>query len=403
MEKNDNLRKRGNLKILVVILTAVIVVGAIVLTLLFVNSDEQKVKRNLKLGNKCLLELDYEGAIEAFEEVLKFDKKNVDAYVGIIESYIGAGKYAKAEQYIEKGYKKTKSEDIAELKEMIKKETDFEDLITESPVQNAEVNTVAPEVNDEVSPDILDNSETTVETDESIEETTIVQEVVVEDSKDIPQTLVDLFDAMILLSENEGAEAAIRYLSDDYYLLGLSQTENSYIYKGYKVFFEIRSEQWATTYTLSMIPVSDKTGYLYYVSANGREWGYNGTVSVFNCRKGLPNGSFYTVSVDSDYSNTGYVFRVSDRKEGNLKNSLLDGSYQYGNSTLLFENGKLLNYSLGNHSSFAYYLENPTYYGDRHPNEANFYIGTGIYMWDTVKYYFDDDKSWFNELFSVTD
>ncbi len=57
----------------------------------------------LSLGQKYLLEGNYEEAIIAFEKVIEIDEKCVDAYFGIVSSYVGLEQADKAISIIEVG------------------------------------------------------------------------------------------------------------------------------------------------------------------------------------------------------------------------------------------------------------------------------------------------------------
>ncbi len=73
----------------------------------------------LSLGNRYLEEQDYEQAIAYFEEAIRINPKNVDAYLGIVEVYIRTGQYELALEYAQKGYDATGDERLAEKIEML--------------------------------------------------------------------------------------------------------------------------------------------------------------------------------------------------------------------------------------------------------------------------------------------
>ncbi|WP_031547580.1 tetratricopeptide repeat protein [Oribacterium sp. FC2011] len=50
-------------------------------------SKAQRIEDQLTLGNKYLIDMDYEQAILTFDKVIKIDPKNTDAYIGLGESY----------------------------------------------------------------------------------------------------------------------------------------------------------------------------------------------------------------------------------------------------------------------------------------------------------------------------
>lgn len=90
---------------------AVICVAAIAL-FLGRHSTEGKVAKLLDLGNKYLLEQNYEQAVVAFNKVIEIDPMNVEAYIGLAETYIGMGDPEAALAILEKGYDLTNSEEI---------------------------------------------------------------------------------------------------------------------------------------------------------------------------------------------------------------------------------------------------------------------------------------------------
>jgi len=57
-------------------------------------SNAQKLQKQLELGNKFLVVLDYEQAILAFNKVIEIDPKNTDAYMGLGDAYYGEAKNA---------------------------------------------------------------------------------------------------------------------------------------------------------------------------------------------------------------------------------------------------------------------------------------------------------------------
>ena len=54
------------------------------------------LQKNLDLGDKYLLNMDYDGAITAFSKAIKIDGMNADAYIGRGDAYKAKGDYASA-------------------------------------------------------------------------------------------------------------------------------------------------------------------------------------------------------------------------------------------------------------------------------------------------------------------
>lgn len=85
------------------------------------------IAEQLSLGEKYLLEMKYEKAILAFSDVIKVDPKNVRAYLGLAEAYVGKGDIDKAIKTLEKGLELTGDDKIKENLErlLIKKKAIF--------------------------------------------------------------------------------------------------------------------------------------------------------------------------------------------------------------------------------------------------------------------------------------
>ena len=79
---------------MIVILLSAITVNAV---------QNAKISDLLDLGNKYLNEQKYEQAIIAFEDIIKIDKTNVDARIGLAKAYISLKKHDKAEQVLKIG------------------------------------------------------------------------------------------------------------------------------------------------------------------------------------------------------------------------------------------------------------------------------------------------------------
>ncbi len=101
----------------ILVLEALVIAGLIAF-LFYLNSDTVKLNRQWKLAQNYLLEEDYEQAIAAYEIVIQIDPKNTEAYLGLAEAYAENGDLEKAVKVLEQGYKKTKSEELQEEKEL---------------------------------------------------------------------------------------------------------------------------------------------------------------------------------------------------------------------------------------------------------------------------------------------
>ena len=107
MDKVNGMKKKYMIAAAAVVLLVIVI--AIVMGR---GSSAKKVAELLDLGNKYLLEQDYEQAVVAFEKLIEIDPKNVDAYLGLADAYVGMGNTEEAIAALEKGYGLTSSEEI---------------------------------------------------------------------------------------------------------------------------------------------------------------------------------------------------------------------------------------------------------------------------------------------------
>lgn len=75
-------------------------------------SVEQQIAEQLELGARYLDEGNYEEAIIAFEKVISVDKKNVAAYLGIADAYIGLNELDMAKEILELGLSEIDDEQL---------------------------------------------------------------------------------------------------------------------------------------------------------------------------------------------------------------------------------------------------------------------------------------------------
>lgn len=76
------------------------------------NSTEQQIAEQLELGTRYLNEGDYEEAVIAFQKVISVDKKNVAAYLGMADAYIGLNKLDMAKEILESGLSEVDDEQL---------------------------------------------------------------------------------------------------------------------------------------------------------------------------------------------------------------------------------------------------------------------------------------------------
>lgn len=101
VEKKTN-GGRSSVKFTILSISIVLALAAIFF-IIFINSPSQRIKRQLKLGDKYLSELKYEDAIKAYELAISIDPMNVEAYLGLTDVYMKQGDYDKAKATIERG------------------------------------------------------------------------------------------------------------------------------------------------------------------------------------------------------------------------------------------------------------------------------------------------------------
>jgi len=83
-------------------------------------SVQQQVAEQLELGQRYLTEMNYEEAIVAFQKVIKLDDRNVEAYLGLSDTYVAIDDKENAMVILEMGYEKTQDERLEEKLEHLK-------------------------------------------------------------------------------------------------------------------------------------------------------------------------------------------------------------------------------------------------------------------------------------------
>ena len=72
----------------------IVIILAIIIGFIFTaqtSLSRSRIRKQLELGNRYLSELSYDEAIAAYEEALRIEPKTADAYIGLINSYVGLG------------------------------------------------------------------------------------------------------------------------------------------------------------------------------------------------------------------------------------------------------------------------------------------------------------------------
>ncbi len=91
------------------------------------NVQKPDWQEHLDLGQKYLLDGNYEQAIIEFNKVIEIEPKNVEAYLGLAEAYVATGDYDSAISVLERGYDDTENQVlqdmINELRELANSQT----------------------------------------------------------------------------------------------------------------------------------------------------------------------------------------------------------------------------------------------------------------------------------------
>ena len=91
-----------NKKLFAFIITAAVIVIAMIAGIGTYNTPANRLQRQLNLGNKYLEEKNYEQAASAFEEAIAIDDRCVEAYAGGIEAYLGVGDVEVAQEFYDR-------------------------------------------------------------------------------------------------------------------------------------------------------------------------------------------------------------------------------------------------------------------------------------------------------------
>ena len=99
----ESILKNKKIMAVTFIITGILIAGIIIFLYKPIGEGGINIDEQLSLGEKYLSELDYENAIIAFSKVINVDSKNVRAYIGLSDAYIGKGDIAKAIEILENG------------------------------------------------------------------------------------------------------------------------------------------------------------------------------------------------------------------------------------------------------------------------------------------------------------
>lgn len=100
-EEEKKVSKRRIMAVIIVIVIAIAI--AIIAGFCIYNTPENRLTRALDLGQKYLLEEDYEQAVVEFNKAIEIDPMSAYAYLGAAEAYIGLGDLESAKETVEHG------------------------------------------------------------------------------------------------------------------------------------------------------------------------------------------------------------------------------------------------------------------------------------------------------------
>lgn len=120
--------KNKRIKIILAVILAVILCQIAIIITLFVllQSPTRRLKEQLELAEKYLLNLDYEQAIAAYQTVIEIDPNCEEAYLAMADIYVELGDYAAAMEVLEEAEgaigSKTIQDRIAEVQHLIEQD-----------------------------------------------------------------------------------------------------------------------------------------------------------------------------------------------------------------------------------------------------------------------------------------
>jgi len=113
LNENENIspKKKNNKGIMLGIIIAAIIALAVGIGIGIYNTPENRLSRQLDLGQKYLEEQNYEQAVVAFNEAIEIDNKCLEAYVGGIKAYLQIGSDEELQEFYEKALEVSRSQE----------------------------------------------------------------------------------------------------------------------------------------------------------------------------------------------------------------------------------------------------------------------------------------------------
>lgn len=196
------LKSRKSLLVIVILIFV-----SLILIINNYNTPENRLKRQLELGHKYLIEQNYDEAIVAFCKVIEFDPSIKEAYFKLSEIYIHNKDYEQAKAILEEGYK------IINNDEFIIRLNELEELIVKEDIEKFKIDNIqlAEQIIDEYK---LENYNKTCELAELIFE-------------NLYQTKLNLLNQPIIIYTDKGNIGIYNYKDYIYnYLLYCGDYEN---------------------------------------------------------------------------------------------------------------------------------------------------------------------------------
>lgn len=336
--------------IVVSIVAALVVIIAVIAGISWYNSPAQKLPRLLDLGEKYLLDEDYENAIATYKLAFEIDPNNTEVIDGAVSAYLG---YAK--QLVDSGDTDKAIEILTEGFEL------FGDERISAELEN-------------ISGSAPNNSTESSDTTEGIEET-VVDGIVhnAYDVYDINDEQAAFLDSLISLCESDNTKSAAEKFDKETLKSLINQFGSLYegggtihiYYGGYKIYANYYSSEASSSYYVALIPADEGMGYFF--SNSGTSYGYG----YCACSDGMFNGEFVNNIVTQD----NYEFYIS----GNVVNGLYDGAvtmHQDHDMTGTFSMGRIQNTYLYTQDSTQFYVvyDSDTSKNGMQENPENYYF-----------------------------
>lgn len=122
---------KNKLKFIIPIVVAVIAIIVAALCIDFTPAEKVDIPSLVSTAQKYLIENNYEQAIAEFNKIIEIDPMNVDAYLGIVEAYVGMGDTKKAIEWLEKGYAITGDERLKNMIDKLNAENSVSEITTD--------------------------------------------------------------------------------------------------------------------------------------------------------------------------------------------------------------------------------------------------------------------------------